>query len=87
MAASGVALIVVVGVHLAGRDDSEKTSQSAITPVEEDDASNAKIISKDQRIDVDTFHQKDSPLWPLIEDFRSVIPQNDSAAADSGEEK
>ncbi|MFF5210404.1 hypothetical protein [Streptosporangium sp. NPDC000396] len=87
MAVSGIALILVVGVHLARRDDPEKMSRSVTTLVEEDDASNAKIIDKDQRIDVDTFGQKDSPLWPLIEELRSAAPQNDFTATDSRREK
>ncbi|MFF3671556.1 hypothetical protein [Microtetraspora malaysiensis] len=86
MAVSSVALIVVIRVHLAGHNAPEKTSRSVVTPVEEDDVSNAKIIDKEQRVDVDTFDQKDSPLWPLIEEFRSAAPQNDSAATDSKEE-
>ncbi|MCG5218071.1 hypothetical protein [Streptosporangium sp. KLBMP 9127] len=86
MVFSGIALILVVGVHLASRGSPEKASRSVTEPTEED-ASNAKIIDKDQRIDIDTFNQKDSPLWPVIEKFRSAVPQDDSMPTNSkGEE-
>ncbi|MFI6457465.1 hypothetical protein ACIBF6_38655 [Streptosporangium amethystogenes] len=83
----GVALILTVGVQLVGHDDPKKTSRSVTTPTEEDDASNAKIIDKEQRIDIDTFDQKDSPLWPLIEELRNAARQGDSTATDSKKEK
>ncbi|WP_066365557.1 hypothetical protein [Herbidospora mongoliensis] len=70
MAVSGLALVVVVGVHMA--DDPEKTSRPAVTPVDDDDVPNAKVIDKDQIIDIDTFDQKDNPLWPLIEESRNA---------------
>jgi hypothetical protein len=38
----------------------------------------AKIVDKDQRVDVETFDQKDSPLWPLVDELRSADPQNSS---------
>ncbi len=59
---------------MASRDDPEKTSRSTITPAEEDGAPDAKIIDKDQLVDVDTFDQQDSPLWPLIRKLRSTSP-------------
>ncbi|MET9063856.1 hypothetical protein [Streptosporangium sandarakinum] len=83
MTVSGIALVLVVGVHLAPRDAPERTSRSVPTLIEEDGASNAKIIDKDQRIDVDTFDQQDSPLWPLIEKLRSAAPQDDSTPTGS----
>ncbi|MEU0522014.1 hypothetical protein [Streptosporangium sp. NPDC006007] len=81
MLVPGVALILIVGVQLAGRDDPEKTSRSVTTPAEEEDTSNARIIEKDQRIDIDTFDEKDSPLWPLIEELRDAARRNDSTAS------
>ncbi|MEV4181306.1 hypothetical protein AB0J28_07645 [Streptosporangium canum] len=87
MVLSGIALVLVAGVYLASRDSPEKASRSVTEPTEEDDASNARIIDKDQRIDIDTFDQKDSPLWPVIEKFRSAVPQDDSMPTNSkGEE-
>ncbi|MFI6800462.1 hypothetical protein [Streptosporangium canum] len=87
MVLSGIALVLVVGVHLVSRDSPEKVSRSVTESTEEDDASNARIIDKDQRIDIDTFDQKDSPLWPVIEEFRSAVPQDDSMPMNSkGEE-
>ncbi|GAA3245794.1 hypothetical protein [Nonomuraea helvata] len=87
MALSGIALILIVGVHLASRDSPEKASRSVTEPTEEGDASNARIIDKDQHIDIDTFNQKDSPLWPVIEEFRSAVLQDDSVAHRVTEER
>ncbi|WP_433224180.1 hypothetical protein [Microtetraspora malaysiensis] len=87
MPVSGIALILIVGVHLTNRDDPEKASRLVTTPTGEDDAPNMKIIEKEQRIDVDTFNQKDSPLWPLVEELRSAAPQNGSTATDPKREK
>ncbi|MGJ6965203.1 hypothetical protein ACSDR0_25160 [Streptosporangium sp. G11] len=83
----GVALILMAGVHLVNRDDPEKANRPVTTPAEEDDTSNAKIIDKDQRIDIDTFDQKDSPLWPLVEQYRRAVSQNGSTATDSNKEE
>ncbi|MER6174416.1 hypothetical protein [Streptosporangium sp. NPDC001681] len=77
-----VALVLTVGVHMANRDDLEKARRSVTTPAGEDDTSNAKIIDKDQRIEID----EDSPFWPLIEELRSASPQSDSTATDSKKE-
>ncbi|MGW4424858.1 hypothetical protein [Streptosporangium sp. NPDC004631] len=87
MLVPGVALVLIVGVQLAGRDDPEKASRSVTAPAEEEGASNARIIDKDQRIDIDTFDQKDSPLWPLIEELRSAARRNDSTARGSEKKK
>ncbi|MEU6744188.1 hypothetical protein [Streptosporangium sandarakinum] len=84
MVVLGIALVLVVGVHLALRDAPEKTSRSVPTLVEEDGASNAKIIDKDQRVDVGTFDRRDSPLWPLVEELRGAAPQDDPTATGSG---
>ncbi|GAA4205319.1 hypothetical protein GCM10022252_65710 [Streptosporangium oxazolinicum] len=77
-----VALVLTVGVHMANRDDPEKARRSVPTPAREDDAPNAKIIDKDQRIEVD----ENSPFWPLIEELRSASPHSDSTATDSKKE-
>ncbi|GGQ35345.1 hypothetical protein GCM10010140_76700 [Streptosporangium pseudovulgare] len=87
MAVLGITLVLVVGVRLAPRDAPEKTSRSVPTPIEEDGASNARIIDKDQRVDVDTFGRQDSPLWPLVEELRSAAPQDDSTPTGSGREE
>ncbi|WP_440101103.1 hypothetical protein [Streptosporangium sp. H16] len=44
--------------------------------------SNAKIIDKDQRIEVD----ENSPFWPLIEELQTASPHSDSTATDSEKE-
>lgn len=72
----GVGLIFIVGVHVANGDDLEEAGRSVTTPTGEDDASNMKIIDKEQFIDGDTFDQKDSPVWPLIVELRRAA-QND----------
>ncbi|WP_326825849.1 hypothetical protein [Streptosporangium sp. NBC_01756] len=77
-----VALVLTAGVHLANRDDLEKTGRSVTTPAGKDDTSNATIIDKDQRIEVD----ENSPFWPFIEELRSASPRSDSPATDSKEE-
>ncbi|WP_147267853.1 hypothetical protein [Spongiactinospora rosea] len=82
MSLAGVALILVAGVFLTDRDDPERAGRSVSTPTKSDAAPNFKIIDKEQRIDVDTFDQKDSPLWPLFEELRSAVPRNSSTATD-----
>ena len=75
---ASVALIFMVGVHPSNRDDTERTGRAVPTLTEEGDAPNAKIIDKDQRVDIETFDQKDSPLWPLVEELRSALPKKSS---------
>ncbi|MEV4179769.1 hypothetical protein [Nonomuraea sp. NPDC049709] len=88
MSLASVALVLVVGVYFSNRDDPGRASRSVPKPTKNDDASNAKIIDKDQRIeiDLDTFDQSGSPLWPLIEELRSAVPQNNSTATEPDRE-
>ncbi|MGJ6962136.1 hypothetical protein ACSDR0_09515 [Streptosporangium sp. G11] len=67
---------------MTDRDDLEKARRSVTTPAGEDGTSNAKIIDKDQRVEVD----EESPFWPLIEELRSASPQSDPTATDSKQE-
>ncbi|MEV4076101.1 hypothetical protein ACGFJC_45580 [Nonomuraea fuscirosea] len=70
MVLMSVALVLVVGARVVDRDEPEPVRRSVPEPVVSGSAPNAKIIDKDQRIDLDTFDQKDSPQWPFVEKLR-----------------
>jgi hypothetical protein len=78
----GVALTLVVGFYLANHIDPGQVNRSITTPVEQGDTSNMKIIEKNQIIDVTNFDQKDSPLWPLILEFRKEGLERDRMVTD-----
>ncbi|MEV5895644.1 hypothetical protein [Nonomuraea fuscirosea] len=65
-----VALVIVVGVRVVDRDEPEQAGRSVPAPAVSVRAPNARIIDKDQRIDLDTFDQQDSPVWPWVEELR-----------------
>ncbi|AWS47819.1 hypothetical protein [Streptosporangium sp. 'caverna'] len=79
---SGVALMLMVGFYLANRSDPGQVNRPVTTPVEQDGTSNMKIIEKNQVIDVTTFDQKDSPLWPLVLEFRKAELKRDRMVTD-----
>ncbi len=68
------ASVAAAGILVAGRGDPEKTTRSTIQPTEE--ASDARIVDKDQVVDIDSFDEEENPLWPLTEKPRSAAPQN-----------
>ncbi|MFC3984031.1 MULTISPECIES: hypothetical protein [Streptosporangium] len=74
----GAALLLTTGDHMTDRDDPGKARQSVVTPAGKDDTSNAKVIDKDQLVEID----ENSPLWPLFEG----LPYGDSTATDSKKE-
>ncbi|SNT64473.1 hypothetical protein SAMN05216276_11203 [Streptosporangium subroseum] len=78
----GVALTLVAGFYLANRGDPGQVNRSITTPVEQEGTSNMKIIEKNQVIDVTTFDQKDSPLWPLIVELRKAELKRDRMVTD-----
>lgn len=79
---SGAALTLMVGFYLANRGDPEQMNRLITTPVEQDGTSNMKIIEKNQIIDVADFDQKDSPLWPLILEYRKAELKRDRMVTD-----
>jgi hypothetical protein len=79
---AGVALALVIGLYLANRGDPEQTNRPVTVPAEQEGPSNMKIIDREQVIDIDTFDQKDSPLWPLIEEFRKARLRGEPTGAD-----
>ncbi|MEV0165859.1 hypothetical protein [Nonomuraea fuscirosea] len=70
MVLMSVALVLVVGVRVVDRGEPESARRSVPAPAVSVSAPNAKIIDKDQRIDLDTFDQEDSPLWPFVEELQ-----------------
>ncbi|WP_248964534.1 hypothetical protein [Sphaerisporangium perillae] len=77
------ALVLIGGAYLTNHGGSEKAGRPVTTLTGEDSGSNAKIIDKEQIIDLDTFSEKDDPMWPLIEELRKTAPQIDSTAPSS----
>lgn len=82
MSLAGVALVLLVGVHLPNIDEPERAGRSIPSPAGPGDTSNFKIINKEQHIDIADFDQKDSPLWPLVEELRRAGLQSGSATVE-----